>query len=123
MAKKANPGEMRTEVFFMRVERTTNANGVPEESESNIFGQDPEGKDIPARGKWVNAHGTEVVMAMQLKLREPATFTTRYSPLYDVRLIAYKGGDPDPYEVISVNNVEGRNLWAEIKLQRREAAR
>jgi head-tail adaptor len=119
MSKNANAGELRTTVRFMRIERTTNDNGIPVETEINIFGDD---KSVMC--KWSNVHGTEVFDSMQLQLRDPATITTRYSPLLDdVTLIIYREADTRPYEVISIDNVEQRNVWLEIKAQRMEAAR
>lgn len=118
MSKSANPGELRTKVFFKRVERSTDDEGFPSEQEINVFGQ-----DTPVRVKWVNAHGTETFTAMQLKLREPATITMRYSPKINTSLIVYNGDDPKPYEIISIDNVEERNRWLEIKVQRKVAAR
>lgn len=123
MSKHANSGELRTKVFFKNVERNTDAEGFPKEVEINIFGKDEHSKDIPARVKWVNVHGTEVFSAMQLKLRETATITMRYSPKINAGLLVYKGDDPKPYEIISVDNVEERSKWLEIKVQRKVAAR
>jgi hypothetical protein len=118
MAKKANPGEMRTKVTFFKMQKSTNDNGIVVESEVNIFG---DGKFV--FGKWVNAHGAEVFRAMELELKDPVTLTTRYSPLYTPDLIAYHGTDPAPYEVISIDNVEDGKKWVEMKLQRRVKAR
>ena len=118
MSKSANAGELRTPVYFKRIERGTNKNGYPVETEVNVFG-----KGISALTKWVNAHGTEAFMAMQMQLREPATITMRYSPLINEKLLVYKGSDPNPYEVISIDNVEERNVWLEIKVQRRVGGR
>ena len=118
MSKSANSGELRTPVYFKRVLRVTDKNGYPAETEVNVFG---EGKC--AFAKWVNAHGTEAFLAMQMQLREPATVTVRYSPLINEKLLVYKGGDPAPYEVISIDNVEERDEWMEIHVQRKEAAR
>jgi hypothetical protein len=147
MSKSANAGELRTAVIFKRIIRGTNSNGFPVEAEESIFtdggiesgsagftntgntGLQPGaarmgGSDIPVMCKWQNAHGNEVFSAMQLQLRDPATITTRYSPLLDdVTLICYRAGDSEPYEVISIDNVEQRNTWLEIKVRRREAAR
>ena len=123
MSKSANAGELNTSVYFKRIDRETDADGFPIEGEVNIFGQDANGKDIPARGKWVNVHGSEVFIAMQLQLKDPAFFTTRYSPLYNQMLVAYKEGDKNPYEIISIDDVENRHTWLEIKLQRKEPAR
>ena len=123
MSKFANPGELRTKVYFKSVEHSTDNEAFDEESEVNVFGKDNNGNDIPARVKWDNAHGTEVFNAMQLKLREPATITMRYSPKINADLIVYKGDDKKPYEIISIDNVEERCRWLEIKVQRKVAAR
>jgi len=119
MSKNANAGELRTAVYFTRIERATNKNGFPVEAEINVFGE-----GVPVMCKWVNAHGSEVWSAMQLRLRDPATLTTRYSPLLDDEtLTIYRGSDPEPYEVISIDNVEQRDAWLEIKAQRKVSAR
>lgn len=119
MSKRANAGELNTAVFFVKTTKVSDKDGFQIPKEANVFGA-----DVAVYGKWVNVHGTEVFTSMQLELREPATFTTRYSPkLCDVTLTAYRKGDPDPYEVISIDNVENRNEWLEIKLQRKVTAR
>lgn len=116
MSKSANAGELRTPVRFVRLRREENVNGYPIETEEEVFSS-------PVYVKWVNAHGSEVYEARMQKLREPATLTARYSPLIDGTLTVYRAGDPTPYEIISVDNVENRNLWLEIKVSRKVAAR
>lgn len=119
MSKSANSGELRTRVFFMRKPRTRDKEGFPNDQEVNVFGE-----GVPCMCKWVNAHGYEVFQTMQLEIREPATITTRYSPLLlDPTLIIYRESDTKPYEVISIDNVEERNTWLEIKVQRKSGAR
>lgn len=119
MSKGANAGELNTAVFFVKLVKETDKDGFQVPKEENVFGT-----DLPVYGKWVNVHGTEVFTAMQLELREPVTFTTRYSPkLCDVALTVYRKGDAAPYEVISIDNVENRNEWLEMKLQRKVTAR
>lgn len=118
MAKSVNPGDLRTLVRFFSVTRTADAEGVPAEAEVNVFGE-----GAAVRCQWVNAHGSEVFAAQQLQLREPATLTLRYSPLIRPDLIVYRDGDDRPYEIVSVDNVEQRGRWLELKVQRREAAR
>lgn len=118
MSKYANPGELRTPVFFVRIERTTDPEGYTTDSEINVFGE-----GVPVMTKWVNAHGTDAFAAMTLSLREPATVTCRWSPRIRPDCLIYKAGDTDPYEIISLDNVEERNTWLEIKVQRKVAAR
>lgn len=118
MSKSANPGELRTPVLFKHIVRGTDSMGFPVEEEKNVFG---EGREI--RVKWVNAHGTEVFTSMQLELREPATVTMRYSPKITEQCLVYKKGDSRPFEIISMDNVEERGRWLELKVQRKVDAR
>lgn len=112
MSKSANPGELRTPVRFCLIQKGTDADAVYQETPVNVFGG-------PVNVKWVNAHGTDALMAMQMQLREPATITCRYSAKITPACVVFKGDDPDPYDIISIDNVEERNRWLEIKVQRR----
>ena len=49
--------------------------------------------------------------------------TMRYSALIRPDCLIYKLGDPVPYEIISVNDVEDRHCWLEVKVRRMGAAR
>ena len=118
MSKYANPGELRTPVYFKRIERKKDAESYPHDEEVNVFGE-----GIHVLTKWVNAHGTEAFTALQLALHEPATITCRYSPLITETCLVYRKGDDEPFEILSIDNVEQRNLWLEIKVQRRVPAR
>lgn len=119
MSKSANPGELRTSVFFMKTTRTIDSEGYPVETPVNVFGD-----GVPCKCKWVNAHGYEALQGMQLQLKEPATITTRYSDkLLNPKLLVYKGTDTHPYEIISIDDVEDRHRWLEIKVQRKVGAR
>lgn len=118
MSKYANAGDLRTPVYFKSVSRTIGENGYKTDTETNVFGD-----GIAVYCKWVNAHGTEVMTAMELDVKEPATITMRYSPLIVPTLIVYRGGDVDPYEIISVDDVEQRHVWLEVKVRRRTQAR
>lgn len=116
MSKSANAGELRTRVRFVKITRQENSNGYPVETEEDVFSSS-------VYVKWVNVHGNEVFEALMQKLKEPATLTMRYSPQINETLLVYREGDPKPYEIISVDNVEQRNAWLEIKVQRKVAAR
>ena len=122
MAKQANAGELRTLVCFRRVIKESDEEGCPRMREEPVF-LDGQGRERPVHCKWVNAHGTEVFTAMQLKVRQPATLTMRYSPLITPALRVYKGSAPVPYEVVSVDDVEDRHRWLEVTVERKAAAR
>ena len=123
MAKSAGAGELRTLVYFKKIVREADDEGYDADREVNIFGVDETGADVPMKVKWTNAHGYEVYEGMQLKLREPATILARFSPLINQKLVVYKKGDVEPWEIISVDDVENRHKWLEIKVQRKESAR
>jgi len=122
MAKQANAGELRTLVYFRKVIRETDVEGRARVREEGVF-YDSAGREVPVHCKWVNAHGTEVFAAMQLQLRQPAALTMRWSPLIQPTMLVYKGRDPVPYEVVSVDDVEDRHRWLEVTVQRKGAAR
>jgi len=118
MAKKANPGELRTAVYVEKCIETQDQDGYPVRTWVNVFGEGQR-----RHCKWVNVHGTETYEAMRLGLREPATLTMRYSPLITQQCRIIKAGDPEPYEIISIDDVENRHRWLEIKVQRTVSAR
>lgn len=117
MSKAANAGELRTPVIIKSVTHTIDADGFPTDTETNVF------TTGTIMCKWVNAHGSDALRAMELQLREPATLTCRYSSKINERCLVYRGSDPVPYEIISIDNVENRNTWLEIKVQRKVEAR
>lgn len=124
MAKSANIGELRTRIYIRSISKMTDADGVSSGTEErNSIGYDAQGKEIMYHCKWVNAYGSEVFAAMQMQVQEPATLTMRYSPKIQPDHLIYKVGDPRPYEIISVNDVEDRHRWLEVKVCRRRPAR
>lgn len=120
MSKTANAGELRTPIYVVKKTRTYDSEGYPVETDANVFGD-----DAVLMCKWVNAHGSDAYIAMQLQARDPATVTCRYSPLITPDCLIYKGSmDSEPFEIVGdPDNVEERNAWLEFKVQRREAAR
>ncbi len=121
MARKANAGEMKTKIMVESFASKEDADGYPQKTWKNIR---PQGGTFWC--KWVNAHGRDVFEAQQLGLNELATVTLRYSSLSALitptcRL--YKGRDPVPYDIISINNVEDANRWLEIKVHRKVASK
>lgn len=120
MARSTTAGELRTRVRFFDIpgEDGQDADGYEAEGLVNVFG---EGGSRMC--KWVNAYGAEVYTAKSAGVEEPATLTMRYTPKVTPTCIIYKGGDSKCYEVISVNDVEDRHAWLEVKVQRKVAAK
>jgi head-tail adaptor len=118
MAKRANAGELRTPIIVEELTEMQDVDGYPVRVWFNVFG-----RDNKYHVKWVNVHGAEVYESMSLNLKEPATLTGRYSPLITPQCRITKVGDPEPYEIISIDDVENRHQWLEIKVQRMVSAR
>lgn len=118
MAKAANPGELRTEIVIERTIGGVDADLYEIDGWENVFGE-----DASVLVKWVNAHGNEVLEARRQNLKQPATLTMRYSPLITVDCRVKKTGDPVPHEIISIDDVEERHQWLEIKIGREVSAR
>lgn len=110
MAYSANIGEMRTKVRFYKIQKNRDADGFPAEILIDVFG-------APCWCKWVNTHGSELSEDMRLELKETATLTMHYSDKIDIEAVVIKNGIR--YEIISLNNVEEKNTWLEIKIKRR----
>jgi head-tail adaptor len=127
MAKTANAGELRTPIVVEAYTETQGGNMYAVKTWANVFGA-----EILYRVKWVNAHGAEVFEAMRLELNEPATLTGRYSALITKQcriLLAADSGKSTAdkeklyYEIISVDDVENRHEWLEIKVKRQVSAK
>ena len=112
MAKYANAGELRTPIIVEKYTETQDADGYPVQQWVNVFGTET------IKVKWVNVHGREVYESMGLNLKEPATLTARYSPLINAQCRITKVGDTEPFEIISLDDVENRHKWLEIKIKR-----
>lgn len=122
MAKQANAGELNTRVRFIRQTKTINENGFPVHVDQDVFGQ-------PVRCKWVWAHGSEVFEHMRLQLGQVATLTMYATPLItvDCKVVLVDeqhlvGSDLGAFEIVSIDSVENRGRFMEIKVKRKVKA-
>lgn len=113
MAKQVNPGELGTLIKIKRCIEIKDDEGFKTRNWVNVFG-----KDVFVGCHWSNAHGQEALTAASLDLKEPATLTMRYSDKITPECRIYKKSDPQPFEIISIDNVNEQNQWLEIKVQR-----
>jgi len=107
--KDAPIGALKAPITIKSVTSGTDADGTPTLTEATV---------LTARCFWQNAFGNEAVENLRLNLVETATITMRYSSLVTVRQRVYRTGDSVAWEIASVDNVEQRNRWLEIKLKR-----
>ncbi len=119
MSKRANAGEMRTLIQIKQRTETISDSGFPTVTYENVYG---DGQYVSC--KWVWNHGSEVFSRDSYLERRTATATMRYSPLaVDSRNVVFLKGDDTPWEIVNVDNVEGRNQWLELSLEKKVPAR
>ena len=114
MGKNANPGELRTPVRFVCTVRGQDEDGFYQEHDQLV---------AECFAKWVNVHGNEAFSDAMATLAEPATLTSRYCGGIAADPLVYKGDDPVPFEIISIDDVEDRHAWMEIHVKRQVPAR
>ena len=108
---------MTTRVYILGLTASVDADGFPAETWGSVF-VDSKEDPVPVWCKWVNAHGTDAYRNMEMDLRDVATLTMRYSPLINQRCRVLHENDPDPFEIISIDNVDDSRAWLEIKVKR-----
>ena len=116
MAKRSATGKMNTSIKIVRQ--------TPDVlNDEGMLVNDGEIIVADTKCEWKNAHGTEVIEALRLGQKELATLTFRFH--YDVTsdCILYKFGDDKPYEILSIDDVENRHEWIEMKIARMTKAR
>ena len=122
MARQAGAGALRTRIQVFDLPRDSSGeverdpDGYEATQPVNVFGA---GKTRSCQ--WVSAWGSEIYQARQAGVTEPATLTLRYTPKITTTCTIYRGRDPAPYEVISVNDIDNRHVWLEVKVQRKAA--
>jgi len=124
-AKICDAGELRTAIRIVRPVHQRDRTGTPVYDEEghpvtemvNVFGCGQ-----VRHCKWTNAWGSEVYAAEQAGALEPATLTMRFARCVTPDCLIYKGCDPRPYEVISIDDVDDRHQWLAIKVKRQVAA-
>ena len=117
MAKEAYPGEMRTRINVQERGVETITGGFQREGWVDVF---PPGTVV--RCKWVNMHGDEVITISSARSKETATLTLRYSPKITNQCRIWREDDTRPYEVISVDNIQGARKWLEVTVERAVSA-
>lgn len=114
MAKQAYAGAMNAKARFVDIIPTINENGFNVIEEKDVFGQ-------PVWVNWKNQHGTEVFESMKYKLGQTATVTMLYSPKVNARCKVYlvsEGDNAQPFDIVSIDSVEERHRYMEIRLKR-----
>lgn len=106
--KITNPGELRVPITLQTPTIGTDAGGAQRPSWSDL---------AIMQAKWVNVHGAEAWVADQAgKAVSAATVTIRYRADVTTRCSILKGSDR--YEIISLDNIQERSEYLELKVRR-----
>jgi SPP1 family predicted phage head-tail adaptor len=111
--KPSNPGELRVPITLQAPTLETDAGGAqrPDWDDLDVFG----GAIVLA--KWVNVHGMEAWAVDRAgKAVSAATVTIRYRADVTPRCSILKGGER--WEIISLDNIQERDEYLEIKVKR-----
>jgi len=104
--KVTNPGEFRTRVTLKQRTVTKDAGGFQKEALVTV---------ATVWAKWVGVHGLEAWAANANNALRAATVTIRYRDDIDETWVASEGGDD--YEIISIDDLQNRHDYLELKVQ------
>ena len=106
-----NAGDLRTRITFQSPTVTPDAGGAQVATWTNVSSNDM------VWARWINVHGQEAVTSEALKSSQRATVTVRYRS--DVLATwAVKKTDNSIWQIISIDQVQGRNRWTEMIVER-----
>lgn len=102
-----NPGELRTLVTLQSRSVSFDSGGFQTPGWATI---------ATVWARWTNVHGSEAWTASSLQAEQPATVLIRYQTGVDTTCAVLKGSDR--FEVVSVDNIQERNEYLELKVRR-----
>lgn len=108
--KVINPGELRTPIVLKSRTVSSGAGGFASKTNATIASMS---------SKWTNAHGVELLSDKALQAEGLATVLIRYLAGIDNTVIVEK--DSKPYEVISMDDIQERHEYIELKVKRMKA--
>ena len=108
--KPTNPGELRVPITLQGPTIVTDNGGAQRPSWADLVNGD-------VKAKWVNVHGAESWIANEAgKAISAATVTIRYRQDVTTRCSILKG--INRFEIVSLDNIQERNEYLELKVKR-----
>ena len=108
-----NPGELRAPVLLApRVITTSGGFQQPAPDTAH---------QVSAWARWQNVHGSEVWQAQAAGANQPATVLIRYNASLNNTWYASNDNGASWYEVVSVDDIENRHEYMELKVQKASA--
>lgn len=104
-------GEMRTRVIVRKIKSGLDAEGFNVRGYEDLFSG-------AIWCKWEWERGTETFENERQRLEERAVLTMRYSNKVTTRCMIWKDKETDPWEVVSLNDIDDRHRWLRLTLRR-----
>lgn len=108
--KISNPGALNTQITLQSRVITSDSGGFPASSGSSA---------ATVWANWENVHGSEVWAAQSVQAVQPATVLIRYRTGIDTTWLVLLG--TERYEIVSIDDIQNRHEYLELKLRRLEA--
>lgn len=105
--RPTNPGELRTSITLQTPSIETDDGGAQKPSWSTL---------AVVKARWVNVHGAEVWASEAVQAVSPATVLIRYRSDVTTACSILKGSAR--YQIVSVDNIQERGEYLELKVQR-----
>lgn len=102
--------ELRTRITFQQPTITPDAGGAQVPGWTNIT------TNPTVWARWINVHGEEAISSEALKSAQRATVTVRYRS--DVLTTWRVSKGAEYWQIISIDQVQGRNRWTEMIVER-----
>jgi len=105
--RPTNPGELNTQIVLKKRSVAIDAGGFQAVTAGDTI--------ATVWSRWRNVHGSEVWSAAAQNAIKPATVLIRYNSSLNETCLVQKGSDL--YEIISIDNIDERSEYMELKVQ------
>lgn len=105
-----NAGDMRTQITLQNPTISTDAGAAQTTSYANAS------TNPIVYARWINAHGNEVVNSSALETVQRAVVTIRHRT--DIRETWRVLKDSEPWQILSIDAVQGKRRWIEMIVER-----
>jgi SPP1 family predicted phage head-tail adaptor len=102
--------DLRTRITFQSPTLTTDAGGAQKTTYANV------GTVPTVWAQWINDHGQEVVLSEAQTSAQRATVRVRHRT--DIRETWRVVKDSENWHILSIDEVQDRNRWIELRVER-----
>lgn len=103
-------GELRTSITFQSPTISKDAGGAQKPTFANVS------TNPTVLSRWINDHGQEAVQSGAATSAQRATVTVRHRT--DIQTTWQVLKDNEAWQILSVDQVQGRRRWVELRVER-----